>query len=171
MEKAYRFHLELYDDAALATYSLLDIDEVRAARARIREAYAVLSNAEKRRAYDVSLGIASPAEPLLRFDSPESARAAAAPAPPPAPPRASLAGPVTGAALRRFREQRGVSLREIATASKVGVRFLEYIEQDRHGDLPASVYLRGFLHEYARCVGLEPHVTADAYLARVAKQG
>lgn len=171
VERAYRFHLELYDDAALATYSLLDIDEVRAARARVQEAYAVLSDPARRREYDVSLGVAPAGEPLLRFDSRQAARADAEPAPVHAAPRESLPEPITGAALRRFREQRGVTLREIAAVSKVGVRFLEYIEQDRHSDLPAPVYLRGFLHEYARCVGLEPHGTARAYLARIPKQG
>jgi flagellar biosynthesis protein FlhG len=80
-----------------------------------------------------------------------------------------LAEPVTGPALRRFREQVGVTLREIATRSKVGVRYLEYIEQDRHRDLPAPVYLRGFLQEYARAVGLDPRRTAEAYLAQLAR--
>ena len=80
-----------------------------------------------------------------------------------------LAEPVTGPALRRFREQVGVALRDIATRSKVGVRYLEYIEQDRHRDLPAPVYLRGFLQEYARAVGLDPRRTAEDYLARLSR--
>jgi cytoskeletal protein RodZ len=78
---------------------------------------------------------------------------------------------VDGAALRRFREQRGVTLQEIAARSKVGVRYLQYIEQDRYPDLPAPVYLRGFLQEYAKAVGLEPRRTAEAYMERVPKQG
>lgn len=179
IEKAYRFHVELYDDAALATYSLLDPDEVRAARMRIREAYEVLSDPARRHEYDISLGLARSEEPLLRFDPAPAAAAATAAAAaaveqrrpaPAAPARERLSGPVTGPALRQFREQRGVGLHEIATVSKVGVRFLEYIEQDRHSDLPAPVYLRGFLQEYARCLGLEPQTTADAYLARIPKQ-
>ena len=36
------------------------------------------------------------------------------------------------------------------------MRYLEYIEADRHALLPAPVYLRGFLQEYARATGLEP---------------
>ena len=60
--------------------------------------------------------------------------------------------------------------REIAARSKIGVRFLEYIEEDRHGLLPAPVYLRGFLQEYARAVGLDPRRTADAYLARLRRR-
>jgi flagellar biosynthesis protein FlhG len=187
IEKAYRFHVALYEDAALATYSLLDPDEVRAARIQIREAYEVLSDPVRRHEYDVSLGVARADAPLLRFDASSaapatggpagatvaSAAAAAADAPRPTPAalvRERLSGPVTGAVLRQFRERRGVGLHEIATVSKVGVRFLEYIEQDRHSDLPAPVYLRGFLQEYARCLGLEPQSTADAYLARVPKQ-
>lgn len=165
VERAYRFQLELYHEAGLATYSLLDAEELKAARARVAEAHAVLSDPTRRRAYDVGLGLVRAEGPQLRLEVPLRA-------PPPEPPDAApaperLPGPVTGAALRGFREARGVSLNAIAAASKVGVRFLEYIEQDRHQDLPAPVYLRGFLQEYARCVGLEPSATAEAYLARV----
>jgi phosphoenolpyruvate carboxylase len=70
------------------------------------------------------------------------------------------------AVLRRYREERGVSLREIANQSKIGTRYLEYIEGDRHDMLPAAVYLRGFLQEYARALGLDPRRTANAYMAQ-----
>lgn len=169
VERAYRFHLDLYDEAGLATYSLLDVDELKAARARVQEAYTVLSDPEQRRSYDMSLGVRRAEGPQLRLEMPPAAPAGSEP---PAAPRAireRLVGPVTGAALRGFREAHGVSLVAIAAASKVGVRFLEYIEQDRHGDLPAPVYLRGFVQEYARCIGLDPTATADAYLARLPK--
>jgi flagellar biosynthesis protein FlhG len=170
VDRAYRFHLELYDEAGLATYSLLDSDELTAARARVREAYAVLSDPEQRIAYDRSLGAAREADEHQAPDAPPPATLAQGPAPA-TPVRQRLVEPVTGAALRGFREARGVSLVEIAAASKVGVRFLEYIEQDRHSDLPAPVYLRGFVQEYARCVGLEPGITAESYLARLPKGG
>jgi flagellar biosynthesis protein FlhG len=78
-----------------------------------------------------------------------------------------LPDPVTGPDLKRFRESRGISLREIATASKVGIRYLEYIEAERKDVLPAAVYLRGFIQEYARVVGLDPRHTAESYVARV----
>jgi helix-turn-helix protein/DnaJ-like protein len=77
-----------------------------------------------------------------------------------------LPEPVTGALLRRYREERGVSLREIANQSKIGTRYLEYIEGDRLDMLPAAVYLRGFLQEYARALGLDPRRTANAYMAQ-----
>jgi len=65
---------------------------------------------------------------------------------------------------------RGDSLRQIANASKVGVRYLEYIEQDRFAYLPAPVYLRGFLQEYARMVGLDPRRVTESYLSQMGRR-
>jgi len=158
LEEAYRRCLALYGEGALAIYSLLEPEELRAVRARVDEAYRVLSDPDRRREYD-----ASPREP-----EPDDTDAAPDL---PRPEPAVLPEPVTGPDLRRVREARGVALKEIAIASKIGVRFLEYIEADRHADLPAVVYLRGFLQEYARAVGLDPQRTAASYLARLARPG
>ncbi len=69
-----------------------------------------------------------------------------------------------GAWLRHQREARGVSLREIADASKISLRYLEALEQDRFDVLPAPVFARGFLREYARVVGLDPDEAVNLYL-------
>jgi hypothetical protein len=168
VERAYRFCLEMYGDASVAIYSLLDPEEQRRARSRVQEAYEVLRDPFRRHDYDASQGFTRPSAPM-----PSLPRPAAGPVrdPPPPPPRLAapqvLEPPVDGAALRRFREQRGISLKDIAARSKIGVRYLEYIEGDRHALLPAPVYLRGFLQEYARATGLEPQRTAEAYMSRV----
>lgn len=169
VEKAYHFFASMYDEEALATYSLLDVEEQRAARARVRQAYEVLRDPVQRQLYDRSLaeastGRAEPARPAPAEAVPPPVEARA---PEPAAASRFLPEPVTGESLKRAREERRVSLREIATVTKIGVRFLEYIEADRHGDLPAPVYIRGFVHEYARYLGLDPKSTADAYLKRV----
>jgi flagellar biosynthesis protein FlhG len=169
VERAYRHALSLYDEEALATYSLLAPDERRACRARVQAAYEVLREGSRRHEYDVRHGFASAAAPLLPF--PSGAVSAPVPEPPEPRPVVVLADPVTGPDLRRVREGRGVSLRDIATTSKVGVRFLEYIEGERFDQLPAPVYLRGFVQEYARAVGLDPRRTADSYLAHVRRPG
>jgi cytoskeletal protein RodZ len=62
---------------------------------------------------------------------------------------------------------RGISLPHIAAVTKIGVRFLEYIEEDRFALLPPSAYLRGFLQQYARLVGLDPGEVAERYMARI----
>lgn len=161
VERAYRHAAGLYDEEALATYSLLDPEERQQARARVEAAYAVLRDAGRRHEYDLSLGLAPGGSAPVPSPEAEAAAGSAR------PPVVVLPDPVTGPDLRRFRESRGISLREIATASKVGVRYLEYIEAERREVLPAPVYLRGFIQEYARVVGLDPRHTAESYLARV----
>jgi flagellar biosynthesis protein FlhG len=69
-----------------------------------------------------------------------------------------------------MREARGMSLRHIAAVTKIGLRFLEYVEEDRFELLPAPVYLRGFLLEYARLVGIDPRRAADAYMGRLTRK-
>jgi curved DNA-binding protein CbpA len=154
IERAYRFCLELYGEGSLATYSLLEPAQAEDQRARVQEAYAVLADPERRRAYDASHGFVPPDSAVLSFPAP----AASALAPP---------SEVSGPALRRIREARGLSLRHISAVTKIGVRFLEYIEEDRFAFLPPPVYLRGFLQEYARLLGLEPRSLADAYMQRL----
>jgi flagellar biosynthesis protein FlhG len=163
IERAYRHAAGLYEEDALATYSLLDGEERQAARARVEEAYAVLKDPIRRFEYDRQLGLDAGPAPAPAVLTPA---AVAAPSASRAP-AIALPEPVTGADLKRFRESRGIALREIATASKVGVRYFEYIEADRRDVLPAPVYLRGFLQEYARVVGLDPRRTAESYLARL----
>jgi cytoskeleton protein RodZ len=69
-----------------------------------------------------------------------------------------------GAWLRHQREARSVSMREIADNSKISLRYLEALEQDRFDVLPAPVFARGFLREYARVVGLNPDEVVNLYI-------
>lgn len=165
IERAFAFFLSMYAEGALATYTLLEPEEGAETRRRLQAAYEVLSDPERRHAYDVERGYARPDAPLLPFRRP--AERVLQPVPP--GPATRLPEPVTGEALRRFREARGVSLKQISETSKVGIRYLDYIEEERLEFLPAPVYLRGFLQEYARAVGLEPRATAEAYLHRIGR--
>jgi cytoskeleton protein RodZ len=70
-----------------------------------------------------------------------------------------------GAWLRRQREVREISLREIAETSKISLRYLEALEQDRFDLLPASLFAKGFLREYAKFVGLDPDEVVNYYLS------
>jgi flagellar biosynthesis protein FlhG len=167
VEKAYRYLIDLYEEGSLPLFSLVDSEEARHARLRIKEAYEVLRHPVRRLEYDTRRGFLSATESSA---PPESGGEEVRPAAPLHRPRHKqevLLDPVTGAALRAFRESRAISLAEIAEKTKVAQRYLEYIEQDRHKFLPAPVYLRGFLQEYARIVGLDPRRTAESYLARI----
>ncbi len=68
-----------------------------------------------------------------------------------------------GEDLRREREIRGISLKEIADATKISRRFLEAIEKNDHKTLPAPVFTRGFVREYARYLGLNTEEIVTRY--------
>src|SRR5215212_5908040 len=67
--------------------------------------------------------------------------------------------------LRRQREMREISLRDIADRTKISLRYLEAMEADRFDLLPAPIFAKGFLREYARYVGLSPDEVVNHYLA------
>lgn len=157
IERAYRFCVGLYGEGALGTYSLLEPSEAEAQRLRVREAYEVLIDPEKRKRYDEGEGYLPPDAPVVPF--PGTAQGGEE--------TVELPKTLTGPELRRMREARGMSLRQIATVTKIGMRYLEYIEEDRFGFLPPKVYLKGFLQEYARLLGLDPRGVAAAYMSRL----
>ena len=68
-----------------------------------------------------------------------------------------------GEELRREREIRGISLKEISDATKISKRFLEALERNDHKTLPAPVFTRGFVREYARYVGLNVEEMVNRY--------
>ncbi len=69
-----------------------------------------------------------------------------------------------GENLRRERELRGVTLREIADATKISVRFLQALESDRVDVLPGGLFRRTFVRQYARYVGLDPERMVAEFL-------
>lgn len=68
-----------------------------------------------------------------------------------------------GEELRREREIRGISLKEIADSTKISKRFLEAIERNDHKTLPAPVFTRGFVREYSRYLGLNSDEIVNRY--------
>lgn len=70
-----------------------------------------------------------------------------------------------GRLLRHVRERAGITLKEIAQRTKIGTMKLEYIETERFEALPAPVYLRGFVTQYAKLLGLaDPEAISHRYL-------
>lgn len=60
-----------------------------------------------------------------------------------------------GQYLKREREFRQISLREVATATRIGLSALQALEEDRCETLPGEVFVRGYLKSYARHIGLD----------------
>jgi cytoskeletal protein RodZ len=60
-----------------------------------------------------------------------------------------------GSCLRRARELRQLSLRDVAGTTKIPRSTLEQIESSNIADLPADVFVRGFIRSFARAVGTD----------------
>jgi flagellar biosynthesis protein FlhG len=73
---------------------------------------------------------------------------------------------ITGALLKKARESRGLELGEISQRTKISERYLRALEDEQFSDMPAAVYVRGYVTEYARALRLDPQRVAESYLAR-----
>jgi cytoskeletal protein RodZ len=70
-----------------------------------------------------------------------------------------------GDKLRTERELRGVSLREIAEGTKISVRFLQALEEDRLDVLPGGIFPRAFVKQYALFLGLDAERTVADFVS------
>jgi cytoskeleton protein RodZ len=70
-----------------------------------------------------------------------------------------------GDRLQREREMRGITLDEIAEATKIGTRSLRALEQQDFDKLPGGIFNKGFVRAYARYLGLDEEQAVADYLA------
>src|SRR5215218_10709633 len=71
-----------------------------------------------------------------------------------------------GGKLRDARERRGVSLRQIANATKISIAALEALERNDLSKLPGGIFSRAFVRSYAIEVGLDPDAAVHEFLER-----
>lgn len=173
IRRANRRIRDIYGAESVAISGLYDPASLEAVHRRLDLAYTTLMDAAKRKEYDLELFPEGVPMPIVSPDSaagaiPRATTRDDSPAAGVRPPMPDV-GPRTafsGALLRQVREALGIELREIAERSKIGMAYLQAIEDERFAKLPAAVYVRGFLQEYARLLGLEPERVKDTYLER-----
>ena len=175
IRRANRRIRDIYGAESIAISGLYDPASLEAVHRRLDLAYTSLMDAAKRKEYDLELfpdGVPMPVTPPVpRPDGLARTTAAKVDDPatvvirPPMPevsPQTEFSGPL----LRQIREAVGVELREIAERSKISMTYLHALEGEVFAKLPAGVYVRGFLAEYARALGLDPERVKQTYLRR-----
>jgi transcriptional regulator with XRE-family HTH domain len=68
-----------------------------------------------------------------------------------------------GQFLRRERNLKGISLREISDSTKIAVRFLEAMEEDKYEVLPPRAFVIGFIRAYTQCLRLDSQKALALY--------
>ena len=72
-----------------------------------------------------------------------------------------------GRELREERERRGMTLEQVARATRFSMRHLQSLEADLFDELPGGVLRKGIVRSYCQCVGLDD----EAWLERCAASG
>lgn len=72
-----------------------------------------------------------------------------------------------GAQLKQARESRGISLRQIATSTKISTVALEALERGDLSKLPGGIFSRAFVRAYALEVGLDPDEVTTQFLVEL----
>lgn len=76
---------------------------------------------------------------------------------------------INGALLGKIRELKGISMNEIMDFTKLSRKYVDAIETDDLEKLPASVYVRGFVTQYAKALRLDTTVITAGYMRNFQK--
>jgi flagellar biosynthesis protein FlhG len=146
VERAWRSLKAIYAEGSLATYGLIEDAGRQEKLEELEGAYGRIARRFSRPATEQPVSPTGNREKCASQVSPtESA----------------------GRFLRQLREGAGLSLKDVAHRTKISPMRLDQIEQEMFERLPAAVYLRGFVLEYAKALGFpQPQEVAGLYLSR-----
>ncbi len=68
-----------------------------------------------------------------------------------------------GSYIKHERELRGVPLEQISRITKIHIRFLEALEDNRFDDLPGEVFIKGYIRSYANIIGSDVDEMLNSY--------
>ena len=80
-----------------------------------------------------------------------------------------MADNTLGEKLRQAREERGLSLSEVADQTRISSLYLESIENDDYRILPGGIFNKGFVKSYAKFVGINEQEALQDYARLVAE--
>src|SRR5829696_2187827 len=75
-----------------------------------------------------------------------------------------------GEKLRQAREERGISISEVAEQTRISPLYLEAIDADNYKTLPGGIFNKGFVKSYAKYVGLDEQEALQDYSRLIASQ-
>lgn len=196
IHSAYLKAKNAYSGDSLALYSLLSKDEADKVLELIEEAYTILSDPIKRQQYNDARGIANEKEVRLvgrqsidaqdvvedKKNSEEDNQlkdismkrmivknkyALEYKQDSEIEKEIEQCEEYTGEFLKKIREYKNVDIPRLAEMTKISKTYLGYIENEEVDKLPAPVYTRGFIYQYAKCLKLNPELVCSSYMSRL----
>ncbi len=68
-----------------------------------------------------------------------------------------------GEKLKQAREERGISISEVADQTRISAHYLDCIENDDYRTLPGGIFNKGFVKSYAKYVGVDEQEALQDY--------
>ena len=170
---AYHSAKQAFSTDSVAAYSVIDEATNQDFNTVLDEAYHVLSDPKRRKKYDSKLKNLTPSGETV-METPTQVAQALSESP---PPHAIIEATQTetqiptigmnGARLKTIRESRNMSMEDVARITKIPLKFLTALEEEDASQMPARVYIQGFVKNLANAYKLDPNETAKAYLQSV----
>ncbi|OFZ25756.1 MAG: hypothetical protein A2381_03295 [Bdellovibrionales bacterium RIFOXYB1_FULL_37_110] len=191
IHRAYIQVKNAYTTDSIALYSLMSAEECARIVENIEEAYSILSDPEKRIRYNTARGLVNPPTRQERFqqeamqrenDSTQTKLAGNTDGKnigkiiankrfnldysvdPNFEQEIEKTSHYNGEFLKKIREYKNVDINRMAEMTKISKTYIQKIEQEDVTNLPALVYVRGFVYQYAKCLKLNPDLVATSYL-------
>lgn len=173
---AYERARATYSGDNPAIYTIFSENEARELLTLIEEAYAVLGNKTLRSIYDQRLLSGKVQIQDLSYDSILNASKALFPEPKQAATKPQFkvddafekeikeAKNWNGALLKKVREYRNISLERMSEKTKINPWYLNAIEAMDTENLPALVFVRGYVIQICRELELDEKLVADSYM-------
>lgn len=198
IETAYIRARNAYSGDSVALYSLMTREECNAFLAQVEEAYSVIGFPEKRREYDKLRGFnrgpstasAAPAsqpetkqQSNFQYESFGSNLNEAKVSKITAQKKFGLeyeensqmdekirdCSEFTGPFLKEIREYKNVTVERMAEMTRISKTHIKALENEELPKLPADVYVRGYVYQYAKVLKLNPDLVANSYILHFKK--
>lgn len=176
VSKAYERAKTTYSGDNPAIYTIFSQQEARELLVLIEEAYMVLGNKNLRAIYDQRLLSGRFQTNELSYDSILSASKQLYPEPPQEDKKVvyakdeafekEIAAQETwnGDFLRKVREYKNISSAKMCQITKINPYYLAALESMDSKKLPATVFIRGYIIQIAKVLGVDEKKVADSYM-------
>lgn len=173
---AYKAALQMYQADSMISHSIFSEEERKQILSFVEKAYTSLINEKERQNYDnelISQGVLtstkwniSPKKPVYIYAANSNSSIKNLPknnnelrekiAQNESILEIIVQNQISGADLQKIRSKLGVSIEHIAQETKISTYYIKNIEEDNVSSLPATVFLKGFIKAYLKCLCLEP---------------
>ena len=75
-----------------------------------------------------------------------------------------------GEFLKEIREYKKVTIEKMADMTRISKTNIRNLESENTDTMPATVYVRGFIYQYAKCLKLNPELVASSYMHQLKKK-